>query len=398
MKDNLLPLPDYPSWLALSPDVAKPDRAAAANLIDSLLDSIDANLELWARLPGDPDTAYDLLAAWGKTQRLNLQLIVDPQDLKLVEILHDLIRDDGERLRRTAAVVPNPDAWLEAASHLEADIQNQNALTPEVIESQVRTLLEDLDDAELVAWALRNASGEDSQLDEGLERCRAWTSEHAEVFISASGFAAAVAGTVKADLPDADSDLVLTVLKFAGVLDETATALAFATFDGIEPIPSDMRRVLRTELAAPHAEPSILERLRMMVRQFGPAVKNYVTFPLPIPAYEPIVAAGDAIGRQAQGRKLTWRGLQQQWSAFMRLPPERDASDSALVTLWINDIVNVDAVILNGRMFQVQQSEYYLTVRFELGLLRRIASTSDLPTLALLLGNGKITIGRIEDA
>lgn len=160
---------------------------------------------------GDSAAAYRLLARWGALRRARPELIATLA-AELDQLDRLLASPTGARLADLAHGRLTPEEWQGRASALaDADL-------PDCTE-QATALLRDLDEADLVADALRRLGRPDEEADAHLDRCAAWFWEHAWAFTGAGRYAQAAAATFRTDLESHDLFLAHSANKFVALLD-----------------------------------------------------------------------------------------------------------------------------------------------------------------------------------
>lgn len=172
-------------------------------------------IDLWIFELYDPNE-FVLLAAYGKLCR------VDPIR---VEEGYDAMRRVYRRLKRFAEEALEDaesclDGWIEEAKELSSS--SDKDVDIHELAYKAESLLIDLDDAELVIWAAREAGIKDlfwsSSVGEQIKKCSEWLAENPSTFFPAGEFVKEVCEHLRDDL-DEDPELAATATKFKLVLD-----------------------------------------------------------------------------------------------------------------------------------------------------------------------------------
>jgi hypothetical protein len=156
--------------------------------------------------------------------------------------------------------IPNPSAWQEETSQLEAAYEEPAA--PEVRSELAERLLTDLDDADLVLDAARRVGQDNLELENELQGCHLWLAEHADLFLAASVHVQAVGLAFRPDLAEQDYGLAVTVLKYVDVLRAAESAEAELALADVRPLAPEVVR----ELAGRYQQ----ERIDVAQRLFIP--------------------------------------------------------------------------------------------------------------------------------
>ncbi|MFO0878136.1 MAG: hypothetical protein U0840_12370 [Gemmataceae bacterium] len=150
-----------------------PDPSSLVDLwLDQFLEAVAADLL------GEP---YDCLALFGRLQRCRPDLIAATGRQQTWQTACEQVRTNLADLAERAASVPDPNGWLREASSL-ADACDEGVGDAELTDWAAE-LLADLDDADLIAWAL--GPGSNDALEEGLGRCHAWLADNPDRFFPA---------------------------------------------------------------------------------------------------------------------------------------------------------------------------------------------------------------------
>jgi hypothetical protein len=207
----------------------------AALLVDLWLDRFIEESEGGSRIGAE--RAYEVLAHFGRLERSRPDLLEATGRADVSSRERSRLRSRMGELARLALVVPEPTGWLRAAAGL-ADACDDGADESRTAELAA-DLLEDLDDAELVAWVARSVGLADPALEEGLARCRLWLVDNPDRFFPAGVLIQGIGQTLRPDLVAVDADLAATADKFILLLDAMEDAEAVLT-----PRPAVARTVL----------------------------------------------------------------------------------------------------------------------------------------------------------
>jgi hypothetical protein len=200
----------------------------AALLVDLWLDRFIEESEGGDRI--GPERAYELLAHFGRLMRCRPDLLEAAGRCDVSSHERSRLRSRMGELARLALVVPEPAGWLRAATELAnaCDDGEDESRTADL----AADLLEDLDDADLVAWAARSTGIADTvlaSLEEGLTRCRLWLADNPDRFFTAGVLIQGIGQTLRHDLVAVDADLAATADKFILLLDAIEDAEAALT-------------------------------------------------------------------------------------------------------------------------------------------------------------------------
>ncbi len=194
------------------------------------LDRLEEVLASASPEPGALDS-YDLLALWGRLQRVRPDLLAQAGGERETVAVAETVARQGKDLARLALTVPNPAAWLEEARTLERAYEE--ASDPVARSTLAERLLADLDDADLVEYAARRQGMTDRALQEELRACGDWLEENAALFLCAGVHVQAVGMTLRHDLAERDYDLAQTALKYEVILDAAEAAEATLALEGL---------------------------------------------------------------------------------------------------------------------------------------------------------------------
>lgn len=377
-------------------DLPEPSRSSLSNLVAGILDDVDENIDVWRKLPGDPDAAYDLLALSAKIRRMKNGLITDPEDVKLVEELNAILKNSGEQIKIAAAMLPNPSSWLKTAENFLNIVMDPDKMSSEQAEFYAVELLDDLDTAELVETALIDSDLLPPEFTRDMDKCREWVGEHPYAFLHAAGYALVVAGSVREDILDYDLELASTLFKFEVVLEEAAAAKAFQECENVVPFPGFVLKGLKERMKRRAPEQDIKSRLKEKLKDLKQGIKEKVRIKPSIPDFVPVFAYGKTTQKD-EGKKFEWNAEDVSWSVLTRLPPPTDAQDSFKVEFWIDGIDDAEALLIGGKKLNVQKSPPYFKAECRLDFLKDAWKNAELPALAVLRKNGEISIGYALD-
>jgi hypothetical protein len=167
--------------------------------------------------PPEPDEAYDVVALFGRLQRCNPDLLAATGRLIEWDSAVTLVQRHLADLLPAALLVPDPEGWLREAQLL-AEACDDAAPDAELGE-HAEQLLADLDDADLLAWAVERQGALPEALRGGLARCAGWLHDNPDRFFPAGVLIQGIGQTIRADLPAVDLALAGTADKFVLLLD-----------------------------------------------------------------------------------------------------------------------------------------------------------------------------------
>ena len=380
-----------------------PDYAPRVDdLIEIWVDRASAAVETWRagrdRVGSEPpwefrelcEAAYDALASWSGLIRIrpDLRPLCDDTFAEL----RALIRKDREALVRAAERLPDPAGWMEEMREWEQEAESPG-IDHVYASRRARELYCDLDDAELVAWALdRLLPGSGRRLAEELEPCLRRATDEAWRFYPASTYLRRVAESMDPGLADRDPDLALTQVKLLATLDAFDRALAEEPANLA--LSAEELKLLGSHALSPSAAATPWEeRLRHFIDALSEEWKRIVSTPPPWPVHAPIHSTGTAAGPAAGGDRIDWRGARESWRAFARLPAAADAADSARIELYLSGVEDDDRVLLAGIERALMSAGALHRVTFELGELRRGAPPELPDGLLLLRADGRLDLG-----
>ena len=150
------------------------------------------------------DDAIEILSEWAAFQRWA------PEDrpAKEWEALNDAIRQDGHLMCDLALVGLCPDGWEASVKNLEYLIDNSaTSDLVKVAQDEAVLLFDQLDEAELVCWAIIQLRGEEevpglAELSGGLCRCGQILRENQSLFFGARHFAKGVLSSFRTKFED----------------------------------------------------------------------------------------------------------------------------------------------------------------------------------------------------
>lgn len=191
----------------------------------------------------DADLAYDLLALWASSLRLEASLI-DSEAETAFSKLNDLVRENAEALVGEALELPDPEAWLDTCQDLNSEDFEEESVDPLEYHATIRTLFRDLDDAELVAYASRKLGFPDSDLEKRLESCLNWLAGNVDFWLCLGSYLRATGDSFRDDLPEFDPELAMTGEKFVVLLDALERAMRRLSYRNVDPLPASAARAL----------------------------------------------------------------------------------------------------------------------------------------------------------
>ena len=190
-----------------------------------------------------PHGAYDLLAGWARLKRARPDLVQNLEGENVLDEAQALLAGRGQELSQLALTVPDPEAWRDETAALDASYER--LIDPVERSTFAEMLITDLDDAELVLYALEHLGVSDSELGHEIEECRVWLMEHADLFLAAGVHVQAVGMALRPDLSEYDYSLALTALKYERLLDEAEEVEAELSLDRLERIEQEVFDALR---------------------------------------------------------------------------------------------------------------------------------------------------------
>ena len=187
--------------------------------------------------------AYDLLAGWAKLKRARADLIHSLGAGKELADAQRVLSERGPDVAQLALTVPNPPAWREETVTLEACYER--LIDPVERSSLAERLITDLDDAELVLYAVDRLGIKEPILEQEISECRVWLMEHADLFLATSVHIQAVGMALRADLSEYDYSLAMTALKYERLLDAAEETEAELALESLRPIGREVIEALR---------------------------------------------------------------------------------------------------------------------------------------------------------
>src|SRR5438046_2712197 len=154
--------------------------------------------------------------------------------------------------RRPACAVPNPSAWREETVTLEACYER--LIDPVERSSLAERLITDLDDAELVLYAVDRLGIKEPILEQEISECRVWLMERADLFLAASVHTQALGMALRADLSEYDYSRAMTALKYARLLDAAEETEAELALESLRPIRREIIEALRIRFEREQAQ------------------------------------------------------------------------------------------------------------------------------------------------
>src|SRR5207247_470714 len=128
-----------------------------------------------------------------------------------------VLSERGPDVAQLALTVPNPPAWREETVTLEACYER--LIDPVERSSLAERLITDLDDAELVLYAVDRLGIKEPILEQEISECRVWLMEHADLFQANSVHINAVGMALCAGPFVYHFSLAMTALKYERLLD-----------------------------------------------------------------------------------------------------------------------------------------------------------------------------------
>lgn len=130
----------------------------------------------------------------------------------------------GELVALAISAPPLPDGWLrEAAAVRRIIADSRTGLVSEsaalTMADRAARMLDDLDDAELVAWVARREGHQIDDLEAGLLWCREWLAANPATFYGAGFLVQTIGAALRPDLAGIDLALAMTADKFVVLLD-----------------------------------------------------------------------------------------------------------------------------------------------------------------------------------
>jgi hypothetical protein len=282
--------------------ITRQGRADPAAVIQGWLDRLggvlaSASDESLARV------AHDLLALWAALQRVRPELIEDKESRKILEEAHAVVPQDGPDMAPQARAGVDLESWrARARAFAERDDDD-----PDTDATRAVALLATLDEADLLAWALRRLGMADEALEAELRALGDWLEDNAAHFVPAAAYVQSVGLALRPDLPAWDLDLAWTADKYVILLDELERVEVELSLATAPPLPQGMLAALR---------------------------KREATAPLPAVAWLPplrpavVAAAAGAESMAPRPRMRRWRSPDGLFEAILVLPefsdPERE--------------------------------------------------------------------------
>lgn len=194
-----------------------PDPALLVDLwLDRFLEESESSEKI------GPERAYEIIAHFGRLERCRPDLLAAAGRADTLSRTLARVRSRMAELVKTALVIPEPSGWLRAATDL-ANACDDGADESETAEIAA-DLLEELDDADLVAWVARSGGLADTILEDGLAECRSWLANNPDRFFPAGVLVQGIGQTLRPDLVAVDVGLAATADKFILLLDSLEEA------------------------------------------------------------------------------------------------------------------------------------------------------------------------------
>ncbi len=191
-------------------------------LVTHYINLCSDSMAFWKKIPGDPESAYDILSGWSRMKRYHPDLLTPHQEQ--MTQLKAIIEEYPDILCRSAARLPNPIAWLRQVQHYRERYLSGDYPDYENEVYAIRGFLSDLDELELVIQSMSELGHPDPELEEQLQQCLLFTSRYPDFFLPAEVFIRTISATVRSDISDINPALALTAEKFILFLDELEAA------------------------------------------------------------------------------------------------------------------------------------------------------------------------------
>lgn len=333
------------------------------------------------------EDAMELLVVRGGLLRLRPELV----EGALPERVERAVQRDAESIAGLVSELAIPGDWSE-----RAETGLEKSFDPDVPEAtksrRAVRLLRRLDDFELASHGLVELQApRAATIRRDVDAAVQWAIEHPETFLEARRYVYAQFTAFREDLNERDPDLALTQMKFHCVveaLERQRRYLAGETVPTFE-VTDRMREQLdtwRTDAPpTPGQHPRGRKRARRAWRSFvdtrrsEKSLDRYTSRP-PLPRHRPAAMRAAEEGDSSSTR-LDWEGPDEDWTAFMMLPPVQEASDDEHVTLWLLGAEDATAVELVGLHREIPEDES--DVEFSLAELRERWEEFEGPTLAV---------------
>jgi hypothetical protein len=244
--------------LYVRPTLPPPDQGGfdAQEVFKDWAERVALALDDYSRHPDNPDIAWDLIALWAFSKRM------DPKGCSENEELNSILTNRGKELIEYALDLPDPSSWLKSCEVILDE--------PEQNRSYLVGWLRELDEAELIAWAARELEVPDGDLEEDLSACEAWLTKNASAWLGAASYIRAVGESLRPDLPEHNPELALTALKWITLLDAWEEALETLAYRNVSPL---LGEELRSFLSEATGVP-ILKRRRLTKISMSPFIRS----------------------------------------------------------------------------------------------------------------------------
>jgi hypothetical protein len=229
------------------------------------------------------EEAWEVLSMWAALKRVRPELLAQAEGEAVLDQAEQQLQRASTDYGHLAVSSADPTQWLAEARALDRRY-DEELIPPDTETNQAADLVQDLDETDLLFYALGKWQFDPAPLKQPLAECHRWLVEHADVLGAASVVIQATAAAIRPDLESFDPELARTADKYPTLL----AALA----------------EIETELSLADHAPFSPEQMAVLPYVRPEAI---ATGWLP-PKREPVLAAA---GESAAPR-VHWRGI---WDA-----------------------------------------------------------------------------------
>ena len=184
---------------------------------DLVLDCLE-RLELTlAEDQRQPDVAYDLIAKTRRLERVRPEIITRLDPNGILKRASDRLSQGWRVLLDAALTVPQPEGWLRDAEEMAGT--GQGLLDTVDLAAWERQLIDDFDDAQLLASLCEEKAIEHAELSRKLQSCRQWIETHDYEFLDAGLYVQALGHAMRPGLDQYSPILTATAELYEVLLD-----------------------------------------------------------------------------------------------------------------------------------------------------------------------------------
>lgn len=346
--------------------------------------------------PDSNESSFDLITGWAKINRFKPEFLQEKEIAGKVAKIDGYVRRHKDVLCPLAASFPDPGAWSDDAQLALFHFDSGNMGSPWEEEYLWRATFNELDNMELLEYALMELGFEDPSYSEELKPCIEWFSQNIGPFLAIEGYGRTAAAAIRPDLVECSPELALTAEKFVLLLDEIEEA---ASVLGFEHVDDRVGQSIVDVMEAIYHQIPILERIQAELAALGEAVRKSLFHRPLIPDYVPVV--GHASQETIDGPLYEWHSIKdnEDWSVIVRFPHENKASDETTILMTVFDMAEAHSVVFCGLVQELEPDpehpENIKKATFNLGDIREAFADYHNPTIAVIEHNSTIHFGKI---